>query len=203
MRTKSLFPVILLLLSMSAFAASTVTNIVSGVQRINLRGEQKMATSNRSVSQVNTVGTNSTNNTAGQWSESSNVIDLKDDEGTLDLTFATGPKPDQMTIYYPPRGQLGSKQITNTGMLQTPNNGKDLAQGFRLQIDFGPGPSTQVEIVVNEGATDARGTIWSYTGTGKAANGNTVTIDGSMDGVESPKVVPVSRAYERINLRRP
>lgn len=203
MRTNSLFPVVLVLLSMSTFAASTVTNIVTGVQRINLRGEQKMVVSNRATTQVDTSGANSVNNAAGQWAESSNVIDLKDDEGTLDLFFATGPKPDQMTIYYPPRGQAGSKQITDTGMLQTPNNGKDLAQGFHLQIDFGPGPSTQIEIVVNEGATDARGTIWSYAGTGKAANGNTVTIDGSMDGIESPKAAAVSRAYERINLRRP
>ena len=158
--------------------------------------------------------TNKNGNTVGKWAESSNIIDMGATSGTIDLVFATGPKTDQMTIYYPPRGQAGSQQIKDTGRLATPNRGKDLARGAQIKVAFGPGTSTQVEIVVNEGALDARSTVWSYTGTGTGANGSTVTINGSMNGsTSSAPAAPVLRtpvvtqrpttSLQRVNLRQP
>lgn len=180
-------------------------------QRLATRTSSFGQTSPAAAATGGTAQTNAAGNTVGSWSESSNLVDIRTTSGTIDLIFATGPQEDQMTIYYPPRGQPGSRQIHDTGMLATPNNGKDLAQGASIKVSFGPGTGTVVEIVVNEGATDNRGTIWTYTGTGTGVNGQKVTINGSMSGgtttgtISAPArtVAPVliPRGYTRVGLR--
>lgn len=129
--------------------------------------------------------------------------------GTIDLIFATGPHTDRMTAYYPPRGQAGSAQIKDTGEVATPS-GKDIATGKPIQIVFGPGTGTLVEIVVNEGSTKAGGTVWTYTGTGTGANGSTITINGGEGATSTAepsipaRIMPViPRGVTRVNLRSP
>lgn len=153
--------------------------------------------------------TNASGNAFGKGSESVNIVDMGGTSGTIDLIFATGPHTDRMTAYYPPRGQPGSAQIKDTGEVATPS-GKNIATGKPIQMVFGPGTGTLVEIVVNEGSTKDAGTIWTYSGTGTGANGSTITINGGEGATSTAepsipvRIMPViPRGVTRVNLRSP
>ena len=179
--------------------------------RVSTRGISAGASSTGvGTSTSGNTQTNASGNAFGKGSETVNIVDMGGTSGTIDLIFATGPQTDRMTAYYPPRGQAGSAQIKDTGEVATPNNGKDIANGVPIQITFGPGTGTLVEIVVNEGSTVASGTIWSYTGTGTGANGSTITINGGAGATSTAapsipaRIMPViPRGVTRVNLRSP
>ncbi len=210
-------------------AGATANFISTATARVALRTPTTSSSATPSTTRVSTrgisagasstgVGTstggntqvNASGNAFGKGSESVNIVDMGGTSGTIDLIFATGPQTDRMTAYYPPRGQAGSAQIKDTGEVATPNNGKDIANGVPIQITFGPGTGTLVEIVVNEGSTVAAGTIWSYTGTGTGANGSTITINGGAGATSTAapsipaRIMPViPRGVTRVNLRSP
>lgn len=71
-------------------------------------------------------------------------------EGTLVINYDFFNAPDRMTVYYD--GTL----IFDTGV----TNG-----GALVSLDYGPGLSTNIVIVMNEGSTQAGGTRWTYTAT--------------------------------------
>lgn len=71
-------------------------------------------------------------------------------EGTLVIDYDFQNAPDQMTVYYD--GQL----IFDSGF----TNGTRL-----VSLDYGPGLSTNIVIIMNEGTTRTGGTAWSYTAT--------------------------------------
>ncbi len=57
-----------------------------------------------------------------------------------------------MRVYYPPQGQPGSTLIADTTLVS--------GTGV-LTVNYGPGPTTEVEVVVNEGGGQP-GTLWNY-----------------------------------------
>jgi autotransporter-associated beta strand protein len=62
--------------------------------------------------------------------------------------------PDQLRIYYPPRAQ-GGTLIFDTGLISDPPTGNPPP----ITVNYGPGPSTFIEIVMNEGGGQP-GTAW-------------------------------------------
>ena len=58
-------------------------------------------------------------------------------------------RPDQLRVYYPPRSQ-GGALIFDSGVI----NGAGT-----FTVNYGPGTSTSVEMVMNEGGQDP-GTVW-------------------------------------------
>lgn len=182
----------------------------SSTTRVSTRGISAGASSTGvGTSTGGNTQTNASGNAFGKGSESVNIVDMGGTSGTIDLIFATGPQTDRMTAYYPPRGQPGSAVIRDTGEVATPS-GKNIATGKPIQMVFGPGTGTLVEIVVNEGSTKDAGTIWTYSGTGTGANGSTITINGGEGATSTAepsipvRIMPViPRGVTRVNLRSP
>lgn len=87
--------------------------------------------------------------------EDSNVIDTGSTQGTITIRYDFYAIPDTLRVFYPPRGQPGSTRIFDTGQV---------SGSATVLVPYGPGASTLVEIVLNEGGTDP-GTVWDYTAT--------------------------------------
>ena len=96
--------------------------------------------------QTNVVPASST----GGPMASSNTIATTTFEGSVEIDYDFQTIPDRMTVYYD--GVL----IYDTGLIS----------GFgSFAVDYGPGGSTNVLIVMNEGGNANQGTIWDYTAT--------------------------------------
>ena len=81
-------------------------------------------------------------------------------QGVIQIDFNAYSDPDDIAIYYPPRGTPGSQEIYSDNNVTT-----SLATGsLVINTNFGPGASQQVEIVVNLGRAPAIST-WDYSGT--------------------------------------
>src|SRR5207244_9689346 len=87
--------------------------------------------------------------------ENATQIDTGATQGQIILTYDTYSVPDTVRVYYPPRGQPGSTRIYDSGYIGT--NGP-----VTVTINYGPGASTFVEIVVNERGNPNAGTAWQY-----------------------------------------
>src|SRR6185436_19053140 len=86
---------------------------------------------------------------AGGEAEDINVIDTGARQGTVTVTYDFLSIPDEMRIYY------NGKLLTNTTYI----NGTGM-----FSIDFGPGQSTVVTIIMNQGS-GLIGTFWEYNAT--------------------------------------
>src|SRR5438046_207905 len=85
---------------------------------------------------------------SGGPEEDRKVIETKQNTGTIKLSYDFFQIPDTLHVYYD--GVL----IFDTGL----TNGTG-----SVSIKYGPGSSTQVTIVVNEGGSSNPGTAWNYT----------------------------------------
>ncbi|MFO0936548.1 MAG: autotransporter-associated beta strand repeat-containing protein [Gemmataceae bacterium] len=97
------------------------------------------------------IATNFTS--SGSATEQRFVVDTGGNAGTVTISYDMYFVPDTLTVYYPLKSEGGSPIIT-TGSI--PGSGT-------VSANFGPGPSTQIEIVVNEGGSPDFGTIWDLT----------------------------------------
>jgi len=107
---------------------------------------------------------------SGGSAENSRVIDTGGTSGNIQIDYNFFAAPDRITVYYPPRS-VGGTLLHDTGIV---------SGSAQLNIPFGPGSSTLVEIVVNEGG-GVLGTGWNYNATVTANLPDadlTVTTDG-------------------------
>jgi flagellin len=107
--------------------------------------------------------------------EFSLTVDTQGTSGQVDITFNFALVPDEIRVYYPPRSD-GGTLINSTGLVL--NNGT-------LSASFGPGSSTSIEIVVDEGA-GATGNAWDFSAviTASSSGGRMVTTDGNGERFE-------------------
>jgi uncharacterized repeat protein (TIGR01451 family)/uncharacterized delta-60 repeat protein len=92
--------------------------------------------------------------TAGGPAEDVNVIDTGGKQGTISVMANFYFVPDEMRIYYE------GVRIFDTGLMGTPNGFDPFSTNFT--VNFGPGQSTIVTIIMNEGS-GLLGTVWDYT----------------------------------------
>lgn len=90
-------------------------------------------------------------------------IDTMANSGTISITFYPACVPDSIKVYY------GGVAIFDSGLVNEFGNDPncDFANftgPLRYVIPYGPGPSTMVELVVNEGSGDP-GTVWEFDAT--------------------------------------
>jgi len=87
-------------------------------------------------------------NSAGGFEAASNILDLASPFGTLEVDYDFFGIPDDLRVYYD--GEL----IFDSGLVSF--NGT-------FSVDFGPGFSTNLVLVMNEGDNPDQGTAWGYT----------------------------------------
>ncbi len=88
--------------------------------------------------------------TSGDYNASTNVLDVGHNRGTLFIDYDFYQAPDTMHVYY--EGAL----IYNSGLVSDTNH---------VAIPFGPGGSTNIVIIMNEGTNPDTNTLWEYTAT--------------------------------------
>lgn len=92
---------------------------------------------------------------AGGGEFTTGPIDTAATSGTITINYDMFVAADRLTVYYPPRGVPGSTLLGDTGLVTGTGT---------LVVNYGPGTSTEIEIVMNEG--DPFGTpIWDFTAT--------------------------------------
>src|SRR5204863_4945466 len=84
----------------------------------------------------------------GTYLASSNVISLTNTEGTLVIDYDFFGIPDDLRVYYD--GDL----LFDTGLISGAGT---------FSVEFGPGVSTNLVVVMNEGDNNNQGTLWNYT----------------------------------------
>jgi subtilisin-like proprotein convertase family protein len=87
---------------------------------------------------------------AGDARASTNIIGLVDTEGVLQVDYQFYTVPDRMTVYY------DNSLIFDSGLISGAGT---------FSVNFGPGVSTNILIVMNEGTNPNAGTRWTYTAT--------------------------------------
>jgi len=85
---------------------------------------------------------------AGDAQASTNIIGLVDTEGVLQVDYEFFGVPDRMTVYY------DNSLIFDSGLISGAGT---------FSIDYGPGASTNIVVVMNEGTNPNAGTRWTYT----------------------------------------
>ena len=86
-------------------------------------------------------------NAGGNDAEDRFLVDTGANAGTIIINYDFLFVPDSLAVFY------DGNRILDTGL----TNGSQI-----VQIEYGPGVSTQVEIVVNEGSSGIPGTLWFY-----------------------------------------
>jgi subtilisin-like proprotein convertase family protein len=128
---------------------------------ISPSGTRVLLCENRGALTTNGMGTSTftTNivpvSSSGGPEASTNTIDTGQTSGTITISYNFYDIPDRMTIYYQNALIFDSGLINGVGV---------------TNINFGPGASTLVTIVMNEGDNSDPGTIWDYTVTSTFAN---------------------------------
>ena len=110
-------------------------------------------------------------------------------QGTIQINFNAYSDPDDIAIYYPPRGMPGSQAIYVTNNVTT-----TLATGsLAINANFGPGTSQLIEVVVNRGRAPAV-SRWDYAGTitGQGQQPVSINIDPLFLPPPPPPVPKVS-----------
>ncbi len=87
---------------------------------------------------------------SGDENASTNIIATSQSEGTVQVDYDFYNAPDRLTIYYE------GSQIYDSGLI----NGAGT-----VTVDYGPGFSTNVVIVINEGGNPNDSTLWTYVAT--------------------------------------
>ena len=86
--------------------------------------------------------------TNGNWEANTNLIDTGQNQGTLLVDYDFYTIPDALSVYYD--GAL----IFNSGLV---------SGAGQFRVNFGPGTSTDLLIVMNEGNNADTNTLWTYT----------------------------------------
>ena len=98
---------------------------------------------------MNGLMTNITSVSSGGGPEAStNVLDTGETSGTINIAYNFEAVPDDMRVYY--EGQL----IYDSGLVSFKNS---------TNLVYGPGASTVVTIIMNEGGSTDPNTFWEYT----------------------------------------
>jgi subtilisin family serine protease/subtilisin-like proprotein convertase family protein len=87
---------------------------------------------------------------AGDFNADTNVLSVGQNNGILIIDYDFYPIPDDLRVYY------DGNRIFDSGMISGPG---------RFVIDFGPGASSSISIVMNEGGNTNKNTAWTYTAT--------------------------------------
>ncbi len=90
----------------------------------------------------------------GDAQTSTNVIEIDPTNGLLLIDFNFMTLPDRMQVYYEDR------LIKDTGLL---------SGSGQLEIKYGPGKSSEITIIMNDGAAFNPGTAWNYTASAATA----------------------------------
>ncbi|MGD0251350.1 MAG: S8 family serine peptidase [Verrucomicrobiota bacterium] len=123
-------------------------------------GTRYLLMENRGGTTTNGCGATILNNffspasSSGGPEPSTNVINTGETTGSLSISYNFFPVPDQMTVYY--EGNV----ITN---FTTSNAGQ-------FNINYGPGSSTFVTIIMNQSGNPQTNTAWEYTASGSQTN---------------------------------
>ncbi len=127
------------------------------LSNLTLTGEISQAPANAAFNVPAEPATINVPNTsgAGGMSQYSQVVDAGSSQGSLVLNYSKFIN-DDLRVYYGPIGTPGSSLIYDSGNIT--------GTGATPAINFGPGPGTQIEIVIDKGAVGAN-TTWSYNGT--------------------------------------
>ena len=97
---------------------------------------------------------------SGGFEEQRFPIDTGGTSGTITIDFRFYSIPDDLRIYYPPRAQ-GGTLIYDTGLISDPVPPPNPPPPPPpIVVSYGPGSSTFVEIVMNEGGNPDGGTAW-------------------------------------------
>ncbi len=107
----------------------------------------------------------------GNGAPQTNYLNLGQTSGSLTINYNMYTVPDQMTVYY---GTDSSSFTTNNALY---NSG--LVSGTAtINVNFGPGTSTYVTIIMNQFGNPAglNGTAWTYTAGGVETNYNYLTF---------------------------
>jgi subtilisin family serine protease/subtilisin-like proprotein convertase family protein len=86
--------------------------------------------------------------TAGDFNANTNTLAVGQNNGILIIDYQFFQIPDDLRVYY------DGNRIFDSGMISGPG---------RFAIDFGPGASTSITIVMNEGGNSNTNTQWNYT----------------------------------------
>ncbi len=84
---------------------------------------------------------------SGDFNASTNVLDLIQNQGLLMIDYEFFAVPDTMHVYYDNSLIFDSGSVSNSG---------------HFDIPFGPGASTNLSIVMNEGNNEDTNTLWDY-----------------------------------------
>ncbi len=128
---------------------------------ISPSGTRVLLCENRGAYTTNGMGTSTfiTNiipvSSSGGPEASTNIVDTGQTSGSISINYNFYNIPDRMTIYYQ------NSLIFDSGLI----NGVGVTN-----ITFGPGVSTLVTIVMNEGNNSDPGTLWDYVATSTTAN---------------------------------
>jgi subtilisin family serine protease/subtilisin-like proprotein convertase family protein len=128
---------------------------------ISPSGTRVLLCENRGALTTNGMGTSTftTNivpvSSTGGPDATTNIIDTAQTSGTITIDYNFYDVPDRMTIYYQDALIFDSGFINGVGT---------------TNINFGPGVSTLVTIVMNEGGNTNKTTVWDYTITSTTGN---------------------------------
>jgi subtilisin-like proprotein convertase family protein len=86
--------------------------------------------------------------TAGDFNANTNTLLVGQNSGILIIDYDFFPIPDDMRVYY------DGNRIFDSGMISGPG---------RFAIEFGPGASSSITILMNEGGNSNTNTQWTYT----------------------------------------
>ena len=87
---------------------------------------------------------------AGGWMATTNVLHVGTNQGTLFVSYDMYAEPDTMHVYY------DNALIYDSGLVSYSNS---------VAIPFGPGVSTDLVIIMNEGNNADTNTVWQFTAT--------------------------------------
>ncbi len=87
---------------------------------------------------------------SGDFNASTNILQVSENVGTLVVDYNFYALPDTMHVYYEDTLIFDSGSVSNGGTFEIP---------------FGPGDSTNLVVIMNEGNNDNTNTLWEYTAT--------------------------------------
>jgi subtilisin-like proprotein convertase family protein len=139
-------------------------------------GQRVLLMENRGGTTTNGAGDEfiTTNNFApvtasGGPAAQTNYLNMGVTSGSLTITYNMFTIPDQMTVYY---GTNSATFTTNNALF---NSG--LTSGVNtITVNFGPGTSTYLTIIMNQFGNPSTSTAWTYTAGGVQTNFNYLTF---------------------------
>ena len=131
---------------------------------------------------------------SGSFVANTNFINVGANEGSLTVSYNMFQVPDQMTIYY---GTNSATFNTNSGNPNLLFNSGLVSGSSNVTVNFGPGASTFITIVMNQFGNTNGGTAWTYSinGTIPVFNYLTFTEDTNLT------TVPIKFAIPPFDLR--